>query len=44
VESNDSLPRILNRKRVGDVLDLTVYRNGRTERVRVKVGEAPQAL
>jgi S1-C subfamily serine protease len=44
VESNDSLQRVLNRKRVGDVLDLTVYRNGRTQRVEVKVGDAPQAL
>jgi S1-C subfamily serine protease len=44
VESNDSLQRVLDRKRVGDVLNLTVYRNGRTQRVGVKVGEAPQAL
>jgi S1-C subfamily serine protease len=44
VESNDSVQRVLNRKRVGDVLDLTVYRNGRTQRVAVKVGEAPQTL
>jgi S1-C subfamily serine protease len=44
VESNDSLQRILSRKRVGDALDLTVYRNGRTQRVEVKVGDAPQAL
>ena len=44
VESTDALQRILNRKRVGDALDLTVYRNGHTQRVRVKVGEAPQTL
>jgi len=44
VESNDSLQRVLNRKRVGDALELTVYRNGRTQRVTVKVGEAPQTL
>ena len=42
VESNDALQRILNRKRVGDTLELTVYRNGRTQRVGVKVGEAPR--
>ncbi len=42
VESNDSLQRVLNRKRVGDTLALTVYRNGRTQQVRVKVGEAPR--
>ena len=44
VESNDALQRVLNRKRVGDTLDLTVYRNGRTQRVHVKVEEAPQTL
>jgi S1-C subfamily serine protease len=44
VESNDSLQRVLNRKRVGDTLALTVYRNGRSQQVRVKVGEAPQTL
>jgi S1-C subfamily serine protease len=44
VESTDSLQRILNRKRVGDNLELTVHRNGRTQRVMVKVGEAPQTL
>ena len=44
VDSNESLQRVLNRKRVGDVLELTVYRNGRTQRLRVTVGEAPQAF
>ena len=44
VESNDALLRALNRKRVGDTLELTIYRNGRTQRVRVKVGEAPRTL
>ncbi|MGO4883843.1 MAG: S1C family serine protease [Bryobacteraceae bacterium] len=44
VDSNDSLQRALNRKRVGDTLEITVFRDRRTERVRVKVGEAPQTL
>lgn len=44
VESNDSLQRVLDRKRVGDPLALTVYRNGRTQQLRVTVGEAPQTL
>jgi S1-C subfamily serine protease len=44
VESTDSLQRILNRKRVGDSLDLTIYRDSRTRHVRVKLGEAPQTL
>jgi S1-C subfamily serine protease len=44
VESMDALQRALNRKRVGDMLDLTIYRSGRTQRVRVKVGEATPTL
>ncbi len=44
VEGNDSLQRILNRKRVGDTLELTVFRSGRTQKVRVKLGEAPQTM
>jgi S1-C subfamily serine protease len=44
VDSNDALQRVLNRKRVGDTLELTVYRNGHTQRLRVKVGEAPHTL
>ena len=44
VESNDLLTRVLNRKRAGDLLNLTVYRNGRSLRVQVKLGEAPQTF
>ena len=44
VESNDLLTRVLNRKRAGDLLNLTVYRNGRNVRVQVKLGEAPQTF
>jgi S1-C subfamily serine protease len=44
VESTDSLQRVLNRKRVGDTLDLTIYRNGHSQHVRVTLGEAPQTL
>jgi S1-C subfamily serine protease len=44
VEGNDSLQRALNRKRAGDTLELTVFRGGRTQRVQVKLGEAPQTL
>jgi S1-C subfamily serine protease len=43
-ESNDSLRRFLDRKRSGDVTELTIYRDGRTLKIRVKLGEAPQAL
>jgi S1-C subfamily serine protease len=44
VEGNDSLQRALTRKRAGDTLELTVFRNGRTQRVQVRLGEAPEAL
>ena len=44
VEGNDSLQRVFNRKRAGDMLSLTVYRGGRTVTVQVRLGEAPQAL
>jgi S1-C subfamily serine protease len=41
INREDSLVRILARKRVGDNLDLTVVRNGRTLRVRIKLLRAP---
>lgn len=44
VESNDSLRKVLDRKRVGDQLNLTVYRNGRQVQIGVRLGEAPQSL
>ena len=44
VESNDSLTRALSHKRAGDFLELTLFRNGAKESVRVKLGEAPQVL
>ena len=43
-QSNDSLRRALDRKRAGDVLELTIYRAGQARKVRVTLGEAPQAL
>ncbi len=44
VEGTQALEQALNHKRVGDTIDLTVYRNGRTQHVRVKIGEAPQTM
>jgi S1-C subfamily serine protease len=44
VEGQDSLQRALTRKRAGDTLDLMIYRNGRTQRVQVRLGEAPESL
>src|SRR5439155_4717031 len=43
VEGRDSLQRAIGRKRAGDTLELTVYRNKSRQKVRVKLGEAPQA-
>jgi S1-C subfamily serine protease len=44
VEGNDSLQRAINRKRPGDTLELTVYRNRGYQKIRAKLGEAPQSL
>jgi S1-C subfamily serine protease len=44
VEGNDSLQRALDRKRAGDMLRLTVIRNGRNVVVPVRLGEARQTL
>ena len=44
VESNDLLTRVLARKRAGDTLNLSVYRNGRSQSVRVTLGSAPQTF
>jgi S1-C subfamily serine protease len=44
IESNDTLPRLLSKKRGGDMLELTVSRGGRNQKVKVKLGEAPQQL
>jgi S1-C subfamily serine protease len=44
IEDNNTLPRLLNRKRGGDMIELTIYRNGQTQKVQVKLGEAPQQL
>jgi len=42
VESNETLTRLMGRKRGGDTLDLTVYRNGGSHKISVKLGEAPR--
>src|SRR5262249_54002218 len=44
VEGNGSLQRVMSQKHGGDLLNLTVYRNGRKLDVRVKLGSAPQRL
>jgi putative serine protease PepD len=44
VEDDGALQRAMNRKRAGDMIELTVYRNGRTLKVRVKLGAAPESL
>ncbi|PWU12273.1 MAG: peptidase S1 [Terriglobia bacterium] len=44
VTGNDSLERALSRKRGGQILNLTIYRNGRSQQVAVRLGEARQAI
>jgi S1-C subfamily serine protease len=42
IDDKETLTRLLNKKHGGDALELTIYRNGRNQRVRMKLGEAPQ--
>jgi len=44
VESKQSLSQALSRKHPGDLIELTLYRDGRNERIRIKLREAPQVL
>jgi len=44
VTRDDDLQRAMNRKHAGDNLELTVYRNGRSQKITVKLGSAPQEL
>ena len=42
IQDKESLKRLMDKKHGGDLLELTVYRNGRTQKIRLKLGEAPQ--
>jgi S1-C subfamily serine protease len=42
IDDKDTLTRLLTRKHGGDPMELTVYRNGRNERIKVKLGEQAQ--
>jgi len=44
VDGRDSLQRAVGSKRAGDSLELTVYRNRSSVKIRVKLDEAPQTL
>jgi S1-C subfamily serine protease len=44
VQGIETLTRAFNRKRAGDTLNLTIYRNGRTQQVTVRLGEAPRTV
>jgi putative serine protease PepD len=44
VENSRSLDRAVARKRTGESMELTVYRNGRTLKLQARIGEAPQTL
>jgi S1-C subfamily serine protease len=44
VETRDALTRAIEAKKAGDRIELTLYRNGRTRKVSVTLGSAPEAL
>jgi S1-C subfamily serine protease len=39
VDRDDAISRALARKRSGDILELTIFRNGRTTNIRVRLGD-----
>jgi S1-C subfamily serine protease len=44
VTTADALQRALNRKHGGDAMELTIFRGGRTMKVKVTLGSAPQRM
>jgi S1-C subfamily serine protease len=44
VETQDALRRAMNQKKAGDKLELTILRGGKTSRIAVTLGSAPEAL
>jgi S1-C subfamily serine protease len=42
VEGNEAVSHALNSKRAGDTIELTVFRNGRTMKVKVRLGAAAE--
>jgi S1-C subfamily serine protease len=44
VETVDALSRVLSRKRVGDKIDLTIFRAGKSAKLSVVLGEAQETL
>ncbi len=44
VTRDDDLQRTMNHKRAGENMELTVYRNGKTQKINVKLGAAPESL
>jgi S1-C subfamily serine protease len=44
VTGNETLQKAMAKKRGGDVLEMTVIRNGKTQTVKVHLAEAPQVI
>ena len=44
VTRDDDLQRTMNHKHAGDNMELTIYRNSRTQKINVKLGSAPENL
>ena len=44
VTGNETLQRAMSHKRGGDILELTVIRGGKSQTLKVHLGEAPQVI
>ncbi len=43
VDRNDAITRALGKKHAGDTIELTIFRDGRTTNLRIKLGESALA-
>jgi S1-C subfamily serine protease len=44
VKDQDALRRALDQKKAGETMEFTIYRGGRTSKIKVTLGSAPDAL
>ncbi len=42
IDDKEGIKRLMDKKHGGDIMEFTISRNGRTEKVKVKLGEEPQ--
>ena len=44
VDNQDAIRNVMNQKKPGEVIEFTIFRAGRTSKVKVTLGSAPETL